>query len=301
MIVTRFAPSPTGPLHLGHAYAAIVAHDLARAGGGDFLVRIEDLDSGRSRAEFERAIFEDLAWLGLKVDAPPLRQSERMDAYAAALAQIEAMGLLYPCFCTRGEIAAEIARAGEAPQGDGPALYPGTCRALSPAERAERRASGAHFALRLDIDASVDAALERGPILFAEAWAIGTEVEVIAQPKLQGDVVIARRDLGASYHLAVVVDDAASGVTIVTRGEDLLEAAHIQVLLQRLLGLPTPVYAHHKLVTDETGKRLAKRDKARGLSELRAQGWSTEDVRRALPPFPDYRAALDTITRRCSR
>lgn len=299
--VTRFAPSPTGPLHLGHAFAAIVAHDLARAGGGRFLVRIEDLDEGRSRGEFERAIFEDLAWLGLEIDATPVRQSERMSAYAAAIATLEAMGLLYPCFCTRAAIAAEIARAGEAPQGEGAPIYPGTCRALPPDERTTRRASGAPFALRLDTGAAVDAALERGPLRFTEAWAIGTEVEVICQPKLQGDIVVARKDFLASYHLAVVVDDAASGVSIVTRGEDLLEAAHIQVLLQRLLALPTPTYAHHKLVADEAGKRLAKRDKARSLSELRAKGWTAEDVRRALPAFPDYRAALDALTRRYSR
>lgn len=283
-IVTRFAPSPTGPLHLGHAYAVLVAHDLARARGGRFLVRIEDLDGTRSRPEFEAGIFEDLAWLGLFSGGSPLRQSERMNVYAEALARLEAMGLLYPCFCTRKEIAAEIARAGEAPQGDAQPVYPGTCRRLSHAERAGKRASGRDYALRLDVAAAL---ARTGPLDFVELWALGAPQRVRATPERAGDVVLARKELSASYHLAVVVDDAASGITVVTRGDDLLPAAHIQVLLQALLGLAHPIYAHHPLVRDDDGKRLAKRDSARSLAGLRAQGRSADDIRRALPPLPD--------------
>lgn len=295
-VVTRFAPSPTGPLHLGHAYAAIVAHDLARAGGGQFLVRIEDLDAARSRPAFERAIFEDLGWLGLAPDAPPVRQSERLGVYAQGLARLQAMELVYPCFCTRSDIAAEIARAREAPQGAAAPLYPGTCRHLSPEERGARLASGAPYALRLDTAAAL---ARTGPLAFTECWAAGPRpARIDARPELQGDIVLARKEFPASYHLSVVLDDDAAGVTLVTRGEDLLEAAHVQVLLQRLLGLRHPVYAHHALVTDETGKRLAKRDAARGLAELRARGQTPAQVRSALPALPDFQAAMAALTSR---
>jgi glutamyl-Q tRNA(Asp) synthetase len=289
-------------LHLGHAYAAIIAHDAARASGGRFLLRIEDLDMGRARAEFEAAIHDDLAWLGLAPDAPAVRQSERMSAYRLALDELNAKGLLYPCFCTRKEILAEIAQAGAAPHvesaegGFGPA-YPGTCRKLSLAEREKRIASGAGYVLRLDIGAAIAYARSRDfwPARFVEAWAAGAAPQRIeAKPEPAGDIVLARKDMPASYHLAVVVDDAAAGISAVTRGEDLFFPTHIQVLLQRLLGLTTPPYGHHGLVRDESGRRLAKRDKARGLAELRAAGWDAVRVRAALPPLPDFAALAAT-------
>ena len=294
-LTTRFAPSPSGPLHLGHAYAAMVAHDAARASGGTFLLRIEDLDAGRARAEFEAAIHDDLAWLGLEPNAPALRQSERMNEYRAALDALEAQGLLYPCFCTRKEIQAEIARMADAPHdekaGFGPA-YPGTCRKLSQAEREKRITSGAGYVLRLEMAAAISKAKARGawPASFIEAWAKGAPARIEASPEPAGDIVLARKDFPASYHLAVVVDDAATGVTAVTRGEDLFFATHIQVLLQQLLGLPMPAYGHHALVRDEAGRRLAKRDSARGLAELRAGGWDAARVRAALPAPPDFAA-----------
>jgi glutamyl-Q tRNA(Asp) synthetase len=274
MIVTRFAPSPTGLLHLGHAFAAIVAAES----GDDFLLRIEDIDAGRSREAFILAIARDLKWLGLCWDEPVLRQSRRMDAYRAALDRLAGLGLVYPCFCTRAEIAAEIARAGEAPHGkDSPlgpdgALYPGTCRTLSAAARA-RRADEPH-ALRLD---AAKAAALAGPLHFTEH---GKRHAV--DPLLFGDVVIARKDMPTSYHLAVVVDDAFQNVTLVTRGEDLLPSVHIQRLLQALLGLPEPSYAHHRLVLDTEGRKLSKRDGAVTLEALRAEGITVGDIRARL-------------------
>ena len=299
-LVTRFAPSPSGPLHLGHAYAALVAHEAARASAGRFLIRIEDLDAGRSREAYEAAILEDLTWLGLTWDEAPLRQSARNHAYAQSLSRLDALGLVYPCFCTRREIAAEIASIGAAPhvneQTELPPRYPGTCRMLSPAERERRVREGAPHVLRLDCEAAIAKATKRGrwPAQFIEAWAAGPgPLALNAQPELWGDIVLARKDAAASYHLAVVVDDAWSHVNSVTRGEDLLSATHIQVLLQRLLDLPAPVYGHHPLVRDEAGKRLAKRDSARALSQLRADGWDGERVRAALPPLPSIDALIE--------
>src|ERR1700742_990673 len=236
MIVTRFAPSPTGYLHLGHAFAAWTAE---RA-GERFLLRLEDLDQGRAREEFNTAIFEDLAWLGLSWDEPVLRQARRFDAYRGALTALAP--LTYPCFGPRKEIAEEIARAVEAPHRNGPdgPLYPGTCRHLSADERAMRMERGDAYALRLDAAKAAEVA---GPLTFVEH---GHAQAVI--PLLFGDVVLARKDMPASYHLAVVVDDAFQGVTLVTRGEDLLPAAHVQRLLQALLGLPAPHYAHPRLI-----------------------------------------------------
>lgn len=280
---TRFAPSPTGPLHLGHALAAFTAHDLARASGGRFLLRFEDIDGARCSPEFEAAILADLAWLGLQWDGPVLRQSERMDHYRSRLDELRERGLVYPCFCTRGDIAAEIARMAAAPQGPQGVLYPGTCRTLPPAERAARLAAGQGFAWRLDVAAAVAAlggqALDfeeqgRGPA--GERGVIGVE------PALFGDVVLGRRDLGVSYHLAVVLDDHAQGVTLVSRGEDLFAAAHVQRLLQALFGLPPPAYHHHRLVCDDSGRRLAKRDRDHALGALRAAGASAADIRRLL-------------------
>ncbi|MDB5733971.1 MAG: tRNA glutamyl-Q(34) synthetase GluQRS [Alphaproteobacteria bacterium] len=267
MIVTRFAPSPTGLLHLGHALAAITAYES----GDDFLLRIEDIDKGRSRDKFIAAIFFDLKWLGLSWDEPTLRQSTRMGAYAEALAHLKARGLVYPCFCTRAEIAAEIARAGEAQHGPEGPLYPGTCKVLTMEEGLRRMAAGGNFALRLDVS---KAAASVGPLTFCEH---GHRFPV--DPVRFGDIVIARKDMPTSYHLAVVVDDAFQQVSLVTRGEDLLAATHIQRLLQALLRLPEPGYAHHALVLDDAGRKFSKRDGAVTLGSLRDAGATPADIR----------------------
>jgi len=280
--VTRFAPSPTGLLHLGHAHSALFAASQAGAvPRGRFLLRIEDIDGGRCRPAFETAIQEDLAWLGLTWETPVWRQSEHLDAHAAALLRLRDMGVLYPCFCTRKDIQAEIAASPSAPHGpDGP-LYPGTCRALDATERAGRLASGAPHALRLDMTAAL-ARLEGAPLTWHDAVA-GPQT---ARPEVFGDVVLARKDIPTSYHLAVTLDDAAQGVTLVTRGLDLFEATHVHRLLQGLLDLPTPAYHHHGLLTDEAGRRLAKRDNARALRSLREAG-TTPGEARALAGFPE--------------
>ena len=285
MIVTRFAPSPTGFLHLGHAFAAFSAYQPAHASGGRFLLRIEDIDLTRCRPEFERAIREDLHWLGLAWEEPVRRQSEHFADYAAALAKLEAAGLVYPCFCTRKEIAAEIARAGIAPTaadnaGEG-VIYPGTCRALSPAARARRMAESEAYALRLDV---AKALASVGVLAFKESGC-GPHGETgmqTARPELSGDIVLARKELPTSYHLAVVVDDALQGVTLVTRGNDLFPATHIQRLLQALLGFPAPDYAHHRLVLDDQGRKFSKRDRAVTLASLRDAGETPESVRAML-------------------
>lgn len=271
MIRTRFAPSPTGYLHLGHAYAALDA----TAQGHEMLVRIEDIDGTRCRPEYEAAILEDLEWLGIGWSGAVWRQSERFETYRGALAQLEERNLLYPCFCTRREIQAEIAAADAAPHGpDGP-LYPGTCRHLSPDQRAERMASDAPYALRLDMARALKTV---DPVLtFVEKGET-----IIADPAQFGDAVLARKETPTSYHLAVTVDDAAQGITLVTRAEDLLPATHLHRLLQALLGLPTPAYRHFPLLKGPGGKRLAKRDGARSLRELRAEGVSPDNVRRQL-------------------
>lgn len=260
-IVTRFAPSPTGPLHLGHALSAIRAHDLARAGSGIFLLRIEDIDGTRSRPEHVAGILTDLAWLRLSFDGPVLHQSTRQAAYQAALDRLSAMGLLYPCFCTRADIAASVG----APQaGDDASIYPGMCRGLTTAERRSRIANTPH-ALRIDMARAV----ARAGML---DWHDADAGRVIADPLAHGDVVLARKDAPASYHLAVTVDDAAQGVTDVVRGADLFAATHVHRLLQALLGLPTPRYHHHALLVDDQGRRLAKRTGAPSLAQLRAAG-----------------------------
>ena len=271
-VVTRFAPSPTGWLHLGHAYAAGVAWWEAQAAGGRFLVRLEDIDGTRARPEYEAGIFEDLAWLGMRWEEPVRRQSEHWDDYRAALGRLEGMGLLYPCFCTRKAIQEEVARMGQAPHGPDGVLYPGTCRGLSAGERADRIAAGESYALRLDV---VRAKAVAGGEL---RWRDLGKGEFVARPEVFGDVVLARKDTPASYHLAVTVDDALQAVTRVTRGEDLLEATHVHRLLQALLGLPVPEWRHHRLILDENGKRLAKRDEARSLRSLRAAGWTAAQV-----------------------
>lgn len=270
--VTRFAPSPTGYLHLGHAHAALVAHAEARRSGGRFLLRLEDIDRARCRPEFEAAIVEDLAWLGLAWSEPVRRQSDHLVDYAQALAALEGLGVLYPCFCTRADIQAEIAAAGQAPHGpDGP-LYPGTCRRRPAEERARLRAEGVAHALRLDV---AKAAALPGPL----TWHDRGRGVVRAEPAAFGDVVLARKDTPTSYHLAVTVDDHLQGVTLVTRGEDLFAATHVHRLLQALLGLDTPDYHHHRLLVDENGRRFAKRDKALTLRALREAGWSPAETR----------------------
>lgn len=278
MIVTRFAPSPTGYLHLGHAFAAAIAHDRARSAGGSFFLRMEDIDAARSRKEYEDAIREDLTWLGLEWDGRVLLQSTRLSAYRAALDCLENEGLLYPCFCTRREIASEIARMIEAPHGpDGP-LYPGICRALSTAERNARMASGVPYALRFDAPA---AAMRAGRLTLHEEGAgpNGEHGEIEVDLHLFGDAVLARKDFPASYHLAVVVDDAHQGVTLVTRGNDLFSAAHLQRVLQAVLGLPAPRYEHHKLILDANGRKFSKRDRSVTLRALRQSGWTPDRIR----------------------
>ncbi|HEX9947569.1 MAG TPA: tRNA glutamyl-Q(34) synthetase GluQRS [Allosphingosinicella sp.] len=270
-LVTRFAPSPTGRLHLGHAFSALLAHDFARSRDGAFLLRIEDIDPGRSRPEHVDSIIEDLAWLGIEWDGEIIFQSERLPLYAEALDRLRQAGLVYPCFCTRSVIAAEIAASASAPHpgsGSGAgrpdgALYPGTCRALAPAER-ERRAAAEPHAWRLDV---AKASAQAGPLY----WSDG-DTEVQAEPQGHGDVVLARKDAPVSYHLAVTVDDSAQGVTDVVRGRDLYAATDVHRLLQALLGLPTPLYHHHPLLIGADGRRLAKRNGAPTLAELRESG-----------------------------
>ncbi len=262
--VTRFAPSPTGRLHLGHAVSALLAHDFARERDGSFLLRIEDIDPGRSRAEHVDGIIEDLLWLGLEWDGELVYQSERLPIYAEALERLKGEGLLYPCFCTRADIAASVS----APHGPEGAIYPGTCRHLASPDL-----SRAH-AWRLDMAKATALA---GPLSWADHG-----VEIRAEPERFGDVVLARKDAPASYHLAVTLDDAAQGVTDIVRGRDLFAATHVHRLLQALLGLPTPAYHHHRLLTDATGERLAKRRQAPTLAALRADGTNPEALVAAL-------------------
>ncbi|WP_372839059.1 tRNA glutamyl-Q(34) synthetase GluQRS [Phaeovulum sp.] len=274
-LVTRFAPSPTGPLHLGHAYAAIIAHDMARSAGGRFLLRIEDIDQSRSRAEWEEAIFDDLSWLGLTWETPVWRQSQRLPAYHAALDRLIARGLCYPCRCRRADIRAALT----APQEGGPdgPCYPGTCRHRPMHE------AGPDDAIRLNMARALS---EIGTSLtFHETGPLHSGAHTLSEEWLLttcGDVVLSRRDMGTAYHLAVVVDDAAQGVSCVTRGEDLFAATAIHRLLQALLELPVPTWHHHRLIRDAAGKRLAKRDDARALSRYRAEGASPKDLRHML-------------------
>lgn len=272
--VTRFAPSPTGYLHLGHAFSALDGWTRARRAGGRFLLRIEDIDQTRCRPAYEAALLEDLTWLGLDWDGPVRRQSDHFTDYQDALAKLQVLGVIYPCFCSRKDIAA----ATSAPQGPEGPLYPGTCRALPADVAAARQADGAPFVLRLDV---AKARALCGALDFTDEHAGRIE----ARPELLGDVVLARRDTPCSYHLCVTLDDAIQGVSLVTRAEDLLPATHIHRLLQALLGLPTPDYAHHPLLTDTTGTRLAKRDGATSLRSLREGGATAQDLR-AQAGFP---------------
>jgi len=273
-MLTRFAPSPTGLLHLGHAYSALFAEALAKQASGRFLLRIEDIDPLRCMSKFEAAIFEDLAWLGLQWEQPVRRQSDHMDTYASALKRLEDMDLLYPCFCSRKEIRAEIAAAGGAPhQGPEGTHYPGICRNLSLDEAKARKQAGEPFALRLDGNKAM--AKVSGPL----RWYDKERGEITARPEQFGDVVLARKDIPTSYHLAVTIDDDLQGVTLVSRGEDILPATDIHRLLQELLGLNVPTYHHHPLLNDETGRRLAKRDKAETIQALREAGHTPQQVK----------------------
>jgi len=262
MIRTRFAPSPNGPLHLGHAYAAVVAHDLARARGGEFLLRIEDIDGERSRAEFVEEFFLDLAWLGLSWDGETRFQSRRLASYAEAGERLKAMGLIYPCRCTRAEIAAAATRMGP----DGP-VYPGTCR--------HREVDPEGAAWRLDVTRALDLT---GPL----AWTDERAGPQRAAPEIFGDVVLLRKDLPASYHLAATLDDAADGITLVTRGMDLFPASHVHRLLQALLGLPVPVWHHHPLLVEPDGRKLAKRRGSPSLGDRRRAGEDGKAIAEAL-------------------
>jgi glutamyl-Q tRNA(Asp) synthetase len=285
MSVFRFAPSPNGFLHLGHAFSALLNFDMARAAGGTLLLRIEDIDQTRCRPEYEAAICEDLAWLGLEWGHPVRRQSEHFEAYRAALGKLDAQGLIYPGFETRAEVAALV--AGREAHGawprdpDGAPVYPGNARSRSHDERARRTAAGEPYAVRLDMAAALARAgalswTETGPGLGRERGTIA------ADPAAWGDVVLARKDTPTSYHLAVVVDDALQGVTHVVRGADLLHATAVHRLLQALLGLPAPDYHHHRLILDAEGCKLSKSSNATGLRELRAQGAAPADIRRMI-------------------
>ena len=289
---TRFAPSPTGPLHLGHAYAAIMAHDLATQEGGKFLLRIEDIDQSRASADWEQAIYDDLEWLGLCWEEPVMRQSDRLPAYRAALDGLWARQLLFRCDCSRRDIEAALSAPQEgAPLAVGPdgLIYPGTCRDRGLRVLRSGRPTDAVLRLHMRLAAEAcephvtTAAGNTCSLAFEDVgpvhrgWVATTDIEYVNGI---GDIVLARRDMGTSYHLSVVIDDAAQGISHVTRGADLFEATRIHVLLQRLLGLPTPVYHHHRLIRDDHGKRLAKRDDARALSKYRADGATPADIRR---------------------
>lgn len=292
-VITRFAPSPTGYLHLGHAYSALFTAEQAKLdNGGRFLLRIEDIDTPRVKPEFEDAIHEDLAWLGLNWETPVRRQSEHFGEYRAGLDKLDKQGLLYPCFCSRREIRAEIEKSGAAPHApqntpargpEGP-LYPGTCRRLSDGERKSREAAGKPFALRLD-SAKATGIAEKiaGPLI----WTDAEKGDIEATMERLGDVVLARKDTPASYHLAVTIDDHLQGVTLVTRGEDLFPSTHVHRLLQALLGFDTPRYHHHRLLTGDDGEHLAKRKQSTPIRALREAGKTPEDVR-ALAGFEHW-------------
>ncbi|MDR9393503.1 MAG: tRNA glutamyl-Q(34) synthetase GluQRS [Roseovarius sp.] len=276
---TRFAPSPTGPLHLGHAYSAMLAHDMARAADGMFYLRFDDLDRARSRAAWEARIEEDLHWLGLTWPQPVWRQSDRLNRYRDALKVLWDQGLLYPCSCSRADIRAAVAAPQEGAPVQGPdgIVYPGTCRPGTPA-----RGQMPDGVLRLDMRRAL-ARLGAAPEFTETGTGPDGETGIIRAADMVtrvGDVVLARRDMGAAYHLAIVVDDADQGITHVIRGQDLFAATLIHVVLHRLLGLPSPVYRHHRLIRDAAGRRLAKRDDARAIATYRADGYAPGDIRR---------------------
>jgi len=290
-MITRFAPSPTGPLHLGHAYSALLAHDMAMEAGGDFLLRIEDIDQSRARPEWEAQIYDDLAWLGLWWPEPVMRQSDRMGVYRDKLRWLWNHGYAYACTCNRRDIAeAAAAPQDGTPPAQGPdgLIYPGTCR--RPAQMPTDIALPTETAIRLSMDAmarKTGSARTGSDVFSFKETGTGPNgetglVEFTMQDAIEtiGDIVLARRDMGTSYHLSVVLDDATQGITHVVRGQDLFEATKIHVILQRVLKLPTPVYHHHRLIRDDQGKRLAKRDDARAIAKYREDGVSTEDIRK---------------------
>ncbi|QJF51349.1 tRNA glutamyl-Q(34) synthetase GluQRS [Roseobacter ponti] len=278
--ITRFAPSPTGPLHLGHAYSALLALHQARLSGGRFLLRIEDIDRARSRARWEAQIYDDLAWLGISWETPVMRQSDNMPAYNSALRALWSQGLLYACQCNRRDILAAASAPQEGAPLTGPdgVIYPGTCRDLPRDPGVEMPKDKA---LRLDLRAAAE--VFSGPLSYVETGRPGppqtVTADIAALQQSAGDVVVARRDMGTSYHLSVVIDDAAQQISDVVRGEDLAEATMIHVLLQHLLGLPVPRYHHHRLIRDEAGRRLAKRDDARAIATYREAGATPQDIR----------------------
>jgi glutamyl-Q tRNA(Asp) synthetase len=281
--VFRFAPSPNGPLHLGHALSALTSFDMAQRAGGRFLLRIEDIDVTRCREEYVAGIFEDLSWLGIAWEEPVLRQSQHFATYVQAAERLEAQGLLYPCFASRSEIEA-VSKSG-AVDPDGAPLYPGLHKGLSRDEVGVRMENGERFALRIDMERALSKARDRlagAPLTFTELNASGTPEIVEAHPERWGDAVILRKDIPASYHLAVVVDDARQGVTHVTRGRDLYAATDLHRLLQVLLSLPEPVYHHHELLSDAEGRKLSKSAGDTGLAELRAAGATQVDIRKRL-------------------
>ena len=275
--ITRFAPSPTGPLHLGHAYSALLAFDRAQARGGTFLLRIEDIDQSRARQNWEAQIYDDLGWLGLTWPQPVLRQSDKTETYAQALDQLWDDGLLYRCDCTRRDIVLAVSAPQEGAPMHGPdgAVYPGTCRIRHPRTGPRPKAD----TLRLDMERAL--AIITEPLKYDETGvAAGYKNAVHSNPLRNiGDIVLARRDMGTSYHLSVVVDDAAQGISEVVRGADLAEATSIHVILQKLMNRQTPIYHHHRLIRDSAGKRLAKRDDARAIATYRAEGYSAIDIR----------------------
>jgi glutamyl-Q tRNA(Asp) synthetase len=285
--VFRFAPSPNGELHLGHALSALIGFERAQAVGGRFLVRIEDIDVGRTRPRFVAGIFEDLRWLGVSWAEPVLFQSQRLATYREAARRLEAMGLLYSCFASRAEIRSAARGAGLDP--DGAPLYPGLFRETSAQEVARRKAAGEPFALRLDMRRAIAVASREqgnGELTFIELGERGATQRLTARPERWGDAVIVRKDVPTSYHLAVVVDDACQGVTHVTRGRDLFAATDLHRLLQVLLRLPAPLYHHHRLITDATGRKLAKSSGDTSLRQLRRQGLRPADVRRLIGLAP---------------
>ena len=279
MIIERFAPSPTGFLHLGHAFSALTAFDAAQSARGRFLVRIEDIDQPRCKPEFVEAIFEDLKWLGIKWDAPVLFQSHRLQAYQDAVSTLNGMGLTYPCRCTRKDISAALSapQEGDAPTiGPDGVIYPGTCRGRAEGSDAD--------AIRLDMRKAAALIDWSDPPVFQEIGEAARTQKIDTNVLIQhcGDIVLARKDIGTSYHVAVVVDDAFQNVSHVTRGADMAPATAIHVILQRFLGFQTPIYRHHRLIRDADGKRLAKRHDALAIRELRRQGWTADDVRAAV-------------------
>lgn len=273
--VTRFAPSPTGYLHMGHAYSAMLAWKYATESDGHFILRIEDIDQGRCSPEYEKGIKEDLSWLGLRWDEPVRRQSEHMDDYAAILERLHSRDLVYPCFCTRKEIIAEVAQSDAAPHGPSGRTYPGTCKHLSVFERDNNFAAEKPYALRLDMEKAL-AGVTLSNLTFLER----DKGHIQCNPAVFGDVVLARKDTPTSYHLAATLDDALQGINLVVRGQDLFDATHIHLLLQYLLDLPTPEYLHHGLVSDMKGRRLSKRDKDATIRALRDNGYSLEEVKK---------------------